>query len=273
MALNPMRLEARELAFGYPGHPVGRDVSMSVSTGEVVCLLGPNGGGKTTLFKTLLGLLRAQGGAVMLDGVDIAHHTPRHLARSVSYVPQAHEGYFPFTVRDVVLMGRTAHVGLFAMPSNHDRERAAAALAESGIAHLSEAIYTRISGGERQLTLIARALAQDARLVVLDEPTASLDFGNQVRVLDRVLGLAEQGMGVLLSTHNPDHALVCANRVLLLHAGRILEAGAPEAVITPENLKKLYGVEVVVAAVGPDAMRRTICIPRIGAPSEAHPGI
>jgi iron complex transport system ATP-binding protein len=264
MALNPMRLEARALAFGYPGHPVGRDVSMSVSTGEVVCLLGPNGGGKTTLFKTLLGLLHPQGGAVMLDGADITGHPARHLARTVSYVPQAHEGYFPFTVRDVVLMGRTAHVGLFAMPSRYDRERAAAVLAEAGIAHLADAIYTRISGGERQLTLIARALAQDARLMVFDEPTASLDFGNQVRVLDRVLVLAQQGIGVLLSTHNPDHALACADRVLLLHGGRILDEGAPGAVITAENLKKLYGVEVDIAVVGPDATRRMLCIPRVG---------
>ena len=267
-----MRLEARALAFGYSGHPVGRDVSMCVSSGEVVCLLGPNGGGKTTLFKTLLGLLRPQGGSVLLDGADITSRTPREFARTVSYVPQAHEGYFPFTVLEVVLMGRTAHVGLFAMPSKVDRERAAAALAEAGIGHLSDAIYTRISGGERQLTLIARALAQDARLVVLDEPTASLDFGNQARVLDRVLGLAGQGMGVLLSTHNPDHALACADRVLLLHGGRIVAEGVPEAVITSENLKKLYGVEVDVAAVGRDETRRTLCIPRVGrsSPSRAR---
>ena len=258
-----MKLEALDLAFGYPGHSVGRAVSMSVSAGEVVCLLGPNGGGKTTLFKTMLGLLRPQGGVVALDGIDIANLPPRAMARSVSYVPQAHEGYFPFTVSDVVLMGRTAHVGLFATPSKADRIRADAALEQAGVSHLTDAIYTRISGGERQLTLIARALAQDASIMVLDEPTASLDFGNQVRVLERILRLADDGMGILLSTHNPDHALVCADRVVLLHGGRILEEGAPMDTVTSQNLKTLYGVEVEVTAFGAGGERRTLCVPRV----------
>jgi iron complex transport system ATP-binding protein len=259
-----MKLEASDLAFGYPGHPVGRGVTMNVSAGEVVCLLGPNGGGKTTLFKTLLGLLRPQAGRVTLDGADMADLAPRDVARAVSYVPQAHEGYFPFTVGDVVLMGRTAHVGLFATPAKHDVERAADALALVGIAHLAESIYTRISGGERQLTLIARALAQDARLMVLDEPTASLDFGNQVRVIDRVLGLAGHGMGILLSTHNPDHALVCADRVLLLHGGGIFAEGPPAQAITAANLRTLYGVEVDVTSFGDAESRRTLCVPHVG---------
>jgi iron complex transport system ATP-binding protein len=256
-----MTLEAHNLAFGYRGHPVGRDVDMSVREGEIVCLLGPNGGGKTTLFKTLLGLLPRQGGEVLLRGVSIGTMRPREIARSLSYVPQAHEGYFPFTVRDVVLMGRTANVGLFASPTKADRSRADGALEELGIGHLADAIYTRISGGERQLTLIARALAQDARIMVLDEPTASLDFGNQVRVLERVLVLASRGIGILLSTHNPDHALLCARRVLLLHAGRVIQDGAPARVITPDNLRTLYGVDVELMHVGSGTSGRAFCIP------------
>ena len=259
-----MKLEARNLAFGYGDHEVGRGVSMSVSAGEVVCLLGPNGGGKTTLFKTLLGLLRPQGGAALLDGADVATLTPRQIARSVSYVPQAHEGYFPFSVLDVVLMGRTAHVGLFATPSRQDREHAAAALDQAGIAHLMHAVYTRISGGERQLTLVARALAQEAGIMVLDEPTASLDFGNQVRVIDRIVALAQQGMGVLLSTHNPDHAFACADRVVLLHGGRILDTGPPSHSITRDNLRTIYGVELDLIPVGSGTRPRTVCVPRFG---------
>jgi iron complex transport system ATP-binding protein len=256
-----MKLEARDLAFGYRGHPVGRDVSMNVSEGEIVCLLGPNGGGKTTLFKTVLGLLPVQGGEVLLGGTSISTMHPRDVAQRLSYVPQAHEGYFPFAVRDVVVMGRTANVGLFASPSKADRSRADAALDELGIGHLADATYTRISGGERQLSLIARALAQDARIMVLDEPTASLDFGNQVRVLERVLALANRGIGILLSTHNPDHALLSATRVLLLHGGRVIQEGPPRAVITPGNLRTLYGVDVELIRAGPETSSRTLCIP------------
>jgi len=257
-----MKMEARDLAFGYPGHPVGRDVSMSLSAGEVVCLLGPNGSGKTTLFKTLLGLLPAQGGSVHVDGTDLANLSAREIGRRVSYVPQAHESYFPFTVLDVVLMGRTAHGGLFSTPSADDRERAGHALGQVAISHLADATYTRISGGERQLALVARALAQDARIMILDEPTASLDFGNQVRVLERILALADQGMGILVSTHNPDHALACADRVVLLHRGRVVEDGQPEVVITRESLMKLYGVDVDVAQFESTPEPRTLCVPR-----------
>ena len=240
---------------------IGRPrVSMSVSAGEVVCLLGPNGGGKTTLFKTLLGLLRAQEGTSCSTAPTWRSRAARHRAR-VSYVPQAHEGYFPFTVRGRRTDG--THRARRSLRDAFEARRGTRqdALGLVGIAHLAQAIYTRISGGERQLTLIARALAQDARLMVLDEPTASLDFGNQVRVIDRVLGLAERGMGILLSTHNPDHALVCADRVLLLHGGGIAR-GVPDRVITPSNLRTLYGVEVDVTTLGDG--RRTLCVPHVG---------
>ena len=157
------RLEAVGLAFGYPGHAVGRGVSLALAAGEVVCLLGPNGGGKSTLFRTMLGLLPAQGGEVRLDGDRRSARSPRRdIARRVSYVPQAHAGYFPFTVIDVVLMGRTAHLPVFGAPGRRDHEIAHASLARLGLADLADKTYTRISGGERQLVLIARALAQEA---------------------------------------------------------------------------------------------------------------
>src|SRR5690606_29312688 len=142
------------------------------------CLLGPNGGGKTTLFRTLLGLLPAQGGQVLLGGEDIARLPRREVARRIAYVPQVHTGYFPFSVRDVVRMGRTAHPAALARPAPRDYEAAERARAHFGLTHLAASPYTQISGGERQLTLLARALAQEAPLIVRDEPTASLDFGN-----------------------------------------------------------------------------------------------
>ncbi len=257
-----MTLAAEALAFGYPGHPVGRDVSLALAPGEVVCLLGPNGGGKTTLFKTMIGLLKPQGGRVTIDSQDIRHWPPRRLAQAIGYVPQAHAGYFPFTVEDVVLMGRTAHVGVFSAPSRRDRALAAEALHTLGLSHLAGQVYTRISGGERQLALIARALAQAPRILVMDEPTASLDFGNQLRVLARVAALARGGMTVVLSTHDPDHAFHIADRVAMLHAGRMVRLGPPAEAVTRDSLREVYGVEIdVVDVKRPDGGVRRVCVP------------
>ncbi len=263
-----MKLSVDGLAFGYPAKPVGKDASFSLGAGEVLCLLGPNGSGKTTLFKTLLGLLPAQAGAVYLDDQDIRGWSRRRLARAVGYVPQAHTAYFPFSVLETVLMGRTAHLGLFATPSPHDIAIADQALATLNIAHLREAIYTRISGGERQLTLIARALAQEPRILIMDEPTASLDFGNQMLVLDQVRRLAERGIGIILSTHDPDHAFLCARRVAMLHQGKVISLGAPAEVITAESLRLIYGVEVDVVTLPAAARVAHVCVPKLTAPAQ-----
>jgi iron complex transport system ATP-binding protein len=257
-----LRLEAKNLDFGYHDHRVGSEVSLSLEAGEVLCLLGPNGSGKTTLFKTLLGLLPPQGGQVLLDGADLRRSGRGEVARRVSYVPQAHATFFPFTVSEVVLMGRTAHLGLFSSPSRRDREIAQAAIERMQLTRLADSVYTRISGGERQLVLIARALAQDARIIVMDEPTANLDFGNQVRVVEHIRSLAGTGMGVLLSTHDPDQAFVCADRVAMLHEGRLARIGPPAEAITAESLRQLYGVDVVVVSVAlAGGVTRPVCIP------------
>jgi iron complex transport system ATP-binding protein len=258
-----LKLEAKNLDFGYRGKRVGSDVSVAVEAGEVLCLLGPNGSGKTTLFKTLLGLLPPQGGQVLLDGTELAGRRRAETARLVSYVPQAHAAFFPYTVEEVVLMGRTAHLGVFSSPSRRDREVALAAIERMRLAHLADAVYTRISGGERQLALIARALAQDARVIVMDEPTANLDFGNQVRVLQHIQSLARSGIGVLLSTHDPDQVFLCADRVAMLHEGRLARLGAPDSTITPDSLKEIYGVEVAIVRVSVgDGRERAVCIPK-----------
>lgn len=256
-----MTLSTDRLGFGYPGRVIGREVSLEIRSGEVLCLLGPNGGGKTTLMKTLLGLLPALTGTVRLDGEDLAAWSRRRLARVIGYVPQAHAAFFPFTVIEIVLMGRSAHIGLFAAPTEADRAIAERALATLGIAHLGERIYTEISGGERQLALIARALAQEPRILVMDEPTASLDFGNQVRVLRQIAALARSGIAVVFSTHDPDHVFLCGDRVALLHGGALEAIGPPEEVITPASLQRLYGVEVQVVDL-PEHETRT-CVPAV----------
>jgi len=251
-------LAARRLGFGYGAKAVGRDVDLEVRAGEVVCLLGPNGSGKTTLFKTILGLLPAQAGEVFVDGVAMGQLTRPEIARRVAYVPQAHAAHFPFRVIDMVVMGRTAHLGLFATPSHEDRRRALGALTTLGIGELADIEYTRISGGQRQLALIARALAQDAPAIVMDEPTASLDFGNQVTVLAEVKRLAGLGLAVLLSTHDPDHAFSISHRVALLDAGRLIAQGSPHEVLTPARLLDVYGVTVAVERL---SRGQTVCAP------------
>jgi iron complex transport system ATP-binding protein len=239
-------LAVESLDFGFPGRTVGRGVSFALGAGEVMCVLGPNGGGKTTLFRTLLGLLEPHAGSIRLESSPLQDLSRAEVARRVGYVPQGHSAYFAFTVREFVLMGRTAHLGVFASPGRQDAQVADRALESLGIAHLADQPVTEISGGERQLALVARALAQEPKLLVLDEPTASLDFGNQVRVLERIAALAASGIAILFSSHDPDHAFLCAQRVLLLAEGRVLEMGTPREVIRSDTLERMYRVSVQV---------------------------
>lgn len=253
-------LEARDLAFGFPGRTVGREVSFTLGAGEVMCVLGPNGGGKTTLFRTLLALLERHGGSIFLQQAALETLSRSEIARRVGYVPQGHATYFAFTVREFVLMGRSAHLGAFSVPGRHDRALAARVLDSLGISGIADKPITEISGGERQLAVVARALAQEPQLLVLDEPTAGLDFGNQVRVLETISDLAGSGIAILFSTHDPDHAFLSAHRALLLGEGRLLEIGAPREVIRPDTLERLYGVTVEVLPV---AGGLHTCMPRL----------
>ena len=257
------RLRVERLAFGYPGRVVGREVSFGLEAGQVLCLLGPNGSGKTTLFRTLLRLLEPRDGAVLVDGASIAAWPRRRIARVFGYVPQAQLGTFPFTAREVVLMGRTAHVGLFGSPSTYDRRQAEAALDALGIAHLADRPYPEMSGGERQLALVARAVAQEPAILVMDEPTASLDFGNQVRVLAHVQSLARRGIAVVLSTHDPDQAFLCADLVALLHEGRLARLGPTAEVITAGTLREAYGVDVEVVTLTREGRAVRVCLPSL----------
>ena len=242
-------LQVRSLGIGHGPRRVLSEVSFSLQRGELLCLLGPNGSGKTTLLRTLLGLLPPQSGEVRLLDRPLSEWSRKALARHIGYVPQAHAGLFAFTVLDIVLMGRAAHVGRFAAPSAKDRAIAMQCLETLGIAALGECIYTQVSGGERQLALIARALAQEPALLFMDEPTASLDFGNQLRVLEHLLQLRERGIAILMSTHQPEHALRCADRTALVGEGGLIAVGATANVATVENLARLYRVsENAIAA-------------------------
>jgi iron complex transport system ATP-binding protein len=198
------------------------------------------------LFKTLLGLLPAVAGEVTLDGQTLRAFARRELAQRIAYVPQAQIMEFAYTVLDLVLMGRTAHLGPFSAPGVRDHERAMAALADLGIADLADADANRISGGQRQLCLIARAIAQDAALLVMDEPTASLDLGNRLLVLERVRTLSARGLGIVFSTHDPDQARELATMVAVIADGRLAAHGTPHDTLTGPILSATYGVSVVV---------------------------
>jgi iron complex transport system ATP-binding protein len=239
-----MSLAGRDLTIGYSDRVVGRGLNVALERGEVLALLGPNGGGKTTLLKTLLGILAPRAGDVAISGRTLAGISIRERARLIAYVPQVHVPTFAFTVDSVVLMGRTARGNLFSRPTARDRMVATRVLEQFGIAHLAPRPYTMISGGERQLVLLARALAQEPQFVVLDEPTANLDFGNQGKVMREIRALAGAGHGILFTTHDPNHALRAADRAYLLRAGERIAEGTVSAVLTRERLEDLYGAPV-----------------------------
>ena len=257
-----MSVAAHALDFGYPGKVVGRALDLQLADGEVLCVLGPNGAGKTTLFRTLLGLLRPLAGTVSIQGRDMAALTRAQIARAVAYVPQASATHFDFSLAEIVEMGRTAHLGTFDRPRRRDRDISRASLARMGIESLADRPVNAVSGGERQLALIARALATEARAIVMDEPTANLDFANQARVLEEIGRLRAAGIAVLLCTHDPDHALQVADRALLLAGGQALAQGPALEVLTGETLTRLYGVGVAVAEVSVPSGIRRVCVPQ-----------
>lgn len=255
-------LEVRDLHCGYGKTEIVHGVSFDVRDGEFCCIIGANGCGKTTLLKNLLGLIKPFSGTVHMDGEDVLAMGEKQMARLFAYIPQAHTPPFPFAVRDVVLMGRTPYLNQLAVISPEDRMIAYQALKTLGIEDLAEEIYTELSGGQRQLVLIARALTQQPKLLIMDEPTASLDFGNQQLVLSRMKALASEGMAVIMVTHDPAHALYCASQVVVMDAGEIIHEGTPADSITTEILQRIYhtGVQVMDVTLE-DGSRQRVCLP------------
>ncbi len=237
-------LRADNICCGYGKKKVLENVSFELMPGKVCCLLGPNGVGKTTLFKTVLGFLPRLGGRFLVGEKDIEEYSRKEIAKRIAYVPQAHVPAFPFTVEDVVTMGRTAWFGNSRTPGKEDIEISVEILESLSIGHLRNRIYTQLSGGERQMVLIARALAQQPQFLVMDEPASNLDFGNQMRVLKQVMELKDRGIGVIMASHHPDHAFMCGADVILISADGSVTSGHCDEMLSEETLSRAYSIPV-----------------------------
>ena len=253
-------IEVKNLSFAYGSREVLHDLSFTAKDGEVLSILGGNGVGKSTLFRCMLGLLNGYTGSVYMDGTDIRTLSERALAQRSAYIPQHTSTVFRYSAEDIVLMGTTASLGVFRTPGAEEKERAERALERVGIAELRKRCFHHLSGGERQLVIIARALAQGSNILMLDEPTSALDFGNQMRVLTQMRSLAREGYTVVQTTHNPEHAYMFSDRVIALQAGRIAANGRAQEVLTEETISRIYGLDVTVTSLFQDRVR--ICTPR-----------
>jgi iron complex transport system ATP-binding protein len=257
-------LEARQVTYGYSaGQPVLNGVSLSLERGTILYLLGRNGCGKTTLMHCLSGALRPQSGQIEFEGQDLHALTPVERARRIGLMPQLHTPAFAYTVREIVLMGRTPHPGLFGAPGRADQAIADEALASIGLAHYRDRPYTQLSGGERQLVLIARGLAQRCPVLLMDEPDAHLDLNNQHRVMEIVQRLAGQGLSFVVTSHIPNNALLYAQQVVLMKAGRVLASGASGQILTEALLSEAYDIdaEVIYDGAGEARIARAV-LPR-----------
>lgn len=259
-----LRLKNGEFKYGEKVIFSGLD--LEVNKAEVLCILGANGCGKTTLLRCMNGNMALNQGRVYLGAVDITSMRIDAIAKKVGFVFQEHHAPFPFSVLEVVRMGRAPHMGLFALPSHRDTEIAKEKLELVGMYHLKDKPYTQISGGERQLILIARTLAQEPEVILMDEPTSHLDFRNQTIVLQIINRLAESGLAVLMTSHLPDHALLFSSRVALMKDGNFLMVGRPADIMTEESLKEIYGIEVKIFTVNdPDGQETVkLVLPRRG---------
>jgi iron complex transport system ATP-binding protein len=252
-------LKVDNASFSYNGkEKIFEGINLEVNKSDVLCILGPNGTGKSTLIKCINGLLNLDSGNIFLNSTNISEMAKTDLAKMVGYIPQSHSSTFAFSVFDVVLMGRAPHLNVTSVPGRKDFKIADKAIESLGISYLKDKTYTEISGGEKQMVLLARVLAQEPKLLLLDEPTSHLDFGNQIRTLDVINRLSQNGLSIVMTSHYPDHAFLSSNKVAIMKDGGIMDIGEPESVVTEENMRKTYGIDVKV--IDMDDSRKA-CIP------------
>ena len=269
-------LEAKNASFSYGERVIFQQLDFTIGKGEIFCLLGPNGCGKTTLLDCILGLNRLRSGTISLMGKDTRNFRPGELARSIAYVPQMHQRTFPYTVEEIVVMGRAAYLNMFESPSREDEVIAEEAMERLGIAHLGNRRYTELSGGETQLVMIARALAQQTPAVIMDEPTAHLDFRHELIIMEVIARLVnDDGLSIIMATHFPNHAFYFQNcgiktTAALLQNTGFLAKGVPEAVIDPNTIRRLYGVNAEVISIPSTGNNKLKHIIPLGTANEDH---
>jgi len=239
-----------DVTFSYDSQPVFQHVSLQVERGTICCLLGANGCGKSTMIDCVLGLNQPGAGSITVNGKAVGAYRAEELAKVIAYVPQVHQQSFPYTVRQIVLMGRTARLNSLSGPGEKENELVDKALERVGIFHLAERPYTQISGGETQLVMLARALVQETPVIVMDEPTAHLDYRNELIFLETAAMLVQTlGVSILMATHSPNQAFYLAEhgvevQVAVMYAGTVAAVGTPEQTLTAEMIRAAYGVEV-----------------------------
>ncbi len=263
MEISDIILRVENLNYSYDGvHKVLEDVSFTILRGEVTTILGPNGAGKTTILKCILRALKPRG-AIYIDGKEVNKITSRELAKIIGYVPHRHHSVFAYKVIDFVLMGRAPHHSMFSLPSRKEYERALEILEELGIKDLADRTIAEVSGGQLQLVLIARALVQEAKILLLDEPTAHLDIANELKVLNIIKSLVKKRKieAAIMTLHDPLMASLFSDKIVLLNKGKVIAYGSPSTVLTPRNLNMVYGVEFETIVKD----EHTIVLPKIPA--------
>jgi iron complex transport system ATP-binding protein len=259
-----MGLEFRDVAFSYaPGENIFSGINLKSIDKDVLVILGPNGCGKTTLLKCAAGILKAQQGEILLDGEDISSCKRMDIAKKIGYVSQEHSQGFAYSVKEFVVMGRTPYLNIFSSPAEKDYNIASESISSVGISHLKDKRYTELSGGEKQLVLIARMLTQQPSVLLLDEPTSHLDLKNQTVVLRLVKKLAKSGLSVIMTSHFPNHAITFAGHTAIMHRGAFIAQGPSEEIINEANLKRAYGIDIrVYTLIDPvDGTKLRFCAP------------
>jgi len=254
-----MSIEIRDLNFSYGDKEILHHINLQIEEGNLLCLLGPNGVGKSTLFRCILGLNTKYTGDIFVNATNIKEMRPEQLAKWIAYIPQSYTNVFSYSALDVVLMGTTARLGRFRSPGKKQMKIAYNALKQLGILHLRDRSVTKISGGEAQLVMIARAIAQQTKILIMDEPTSNLDFGNQTMVMKEIVKLAKQGYTIMLSTHNPEHVFLYANEVLVMESGKIKMIGKPKDVLTEKVLQEIYNIDLHLYELAQE--QTLVCVP------------